>query len=382
MAAKLPIEIKGTMREMVFYYYQDKRDYKKALDYAEKWLKLVPDDGEIILFQARCYRNFRDTPSLLRAERILGDLETNARTAYFRSRIYRDMARVQEALGNRQRAKELFNDGIRASTHYTENYVGLATLLLNEASELDTYDKKREAIVRRALTFLEEARKKPNPSFETLHLGLYIEALIEAGEEEKAFPLLKNALRADPDNVRLNYRMAEVLRKQGDFEEAAEYSEKSKKLGHPKIAFTLANIAYGQAQRMDRVGDREAASELLNNALQTLGTYIPDNEADHEVSDTIAAKIYRTMGNYAEAASLLSRYVDTTNPYTIYEASRIELLLARGQQSSEGSGSAFDMAKERVRSRIQGYGKAHRLPSALLSLLTSLDFEVGEESEW
>src|SRR2546423_8899588 len=42
LAEELPIYIKGALREMVFFFYQEKRDHKRALHYAERWLELNP----------------------------------------------------------------------------------------------------------------------------------------------------------------------------------------------------------------------------------------------------------------------------------------------------------------------------------------------------
>src|SRR5882762_7066315 len=57
LAARLPIEIKGTLRELVFHFYQTRRDYQKALQYADRWLTINPHDLEVMLYRVRCHRN-------------------------------------------------------------------------------------------------------------------------------------------------------------------------------------------------------------------------------------------------------------------------------------------------------------------------------------
>ena len=382
LVASLPFELKGTIREMVFYFYQEKRDYSKALEYAERWLTLVPDDAEIILFRARCYRNFRDPRNLAKAASILEELDATVQAPYFKSRVYRDRALVQQHLGNRQKAKEFFNDGITASANYTENYVGLAELLLKEADELGPFDKKREALVKRALSFLDQARRKPNPIVETLHLGLYIEALIEAGEEERALPLLRNALKASPNDPRLNHRMAEILRKQGDFEEAIAYSETSARFGHPKVALTEANIAYGQALKLRAEGDDEGALRMLRRVLAKLSTFRPEFGTDKEIADTIAAKAHRSLGDFTTAEKLLLPYQRTANPYTIYEMSRIELSLVASEPLIEIREAKLLAAQTLIRQRITEYRKTHVLPGALEKLLGEVNGEPNGGEEW
>ena len=382
LVASLPFELKGTIREMVFYFYQEKRDYTKALEFAERWLALVADDAEIILFRARCYRNFRDPKNLNKAASILEELDASVQAPYFRSRVYRDRALVQQHLGNRQKAKEFFNDGIAASANYTENYVGLAELLLKEADELGPFNKKREALVKRALSFLDQARRKPNPIVETLHLGLYIEALIEAGEEKRALPLLRNALKTSPDDPRLNHRMAEILRKQGEFAEALTYSETSARFGHPKVALTEANIAYGQAIRLRTDGDEEGALRMLRRVLAKVATFKPEFGTDKEIADTIAAKAHRNLGNFTAAAKLLLPYQGSANPYTIYEMSRIELSLVAADPPNEVREAKLVKVKDLIRQRISEYQKTHVLPGALEKLLGEINGEPNGEEDW
>ena len=366
LADQLPIQIKGTLRDMVFFFYQEKRDYKKALEYAERWLAISPSDLEIAIQSARCYRNFRDAESLAKAEQILEALEQHTPSRYFTARIYREKALVREFMGDRQGAKELFNSGINVdlSFPYIENYVGLANLLLKEADELPQYDIKRQALVRRALKFLEEARKNQFVVFDRFHLGMYAEALIEAGEEETALPLLNDALRARPRDERLNYRMAEILRKRGQFDEAMGYALASQRYGHAKAPVNIANIMYGQAQQLFAASKGSEAKKKLGEALQVLATFRPEYGSDQEVADTIAAKIHRTLGEFDAATQLVGKYANTSNPYTIYEQCRLDLIQSESAET-----------KQRVADRIVRYRAEHQLPSALQNIFNDLGIE-------
>jgi tetratricopeptide (TPR) repeat protein len=381
LAGSLPLEFKGTIREMVFFFYQEKRDYRQALEYADRWLRLSPHDDEILLLRARCFRNFRESTSLAEAERSLDDLSQRAHGPYFSARILREKALVREQMGDRQSAKELFNKGIQASKQYGENYIGLASLLLKEASELPEFDAKRGALSRRAVKLLEDARNYGNPFFEQVHLGLYVEALIEAGEEDKALPLLVAALSARPNDPRLNYRMAELKRKSGSLVEASQYAKVSERFGYPKIALTVANIAYEKAVAALSAGDRATSSRLLQDVLSALASFVPEYGTDQEIVDTIAAKVYRRLGQPETALARLAAYENTQNPYTIYEWSQDELLKARNSEPELGS-SPLAEARLRVKRRIETLGVSHPLPEPLQNLLRILDEDGSEETKW
>jgi tetratricopeptide (TPR) repeat protein len=373
LAEELPLQIKGTLRDMVFFFYQEKHDYKKALEYAERWLAISPGDDEIALQSARCYRNFRTSDSLAKADDILTELEHHPHNPYFAARLFREKALVREIAGDRQGARELFNKGIETNLNfpYIENYVGLANLLLKEADEHPQYSKRRQALVNRAVKLLEDARKNQAPVFDRLHLGIYAEALIEAGEEDKALPLLRGALRARPRDDRLNYRMAEILRKRGDYEAANGYALKSQSYGHRKAPVTLANIMFGQAQQLSNAGKGSEAESKLRSALRVLATFQPEYGDDREVADTIAAKIYRTLGEHDTASGLLEKYSDTSNPYTVYEQCRLLLLQAEIAEESSGNAASTE-AKRKVLERLDGFRAQHQLTNPLQTLFDDL----------
>jgi tetratricopeptide (TPR) repeat protein len=376
LAEELPIQIKGTLRDMVFFFYQEKRDYRKALEYAERWLAISPHDVEIRLQSARCYRNFRNNGSLLKAEEILEGLESFPGSRYLTARIYREKAMVREFLGDRQGAKELYNKGIAVDLTYPyiENYVGLANLLLKEADELPEYSGKRQALVRRALEFLQEARKNQLPLFDRLHLGTYAEALIDAGQEDVALPLLKDALRNRPRDGRLNYRMAEILRKDEEYDKAIDYAIASGKYGHPKAPIAIANIIYEQAQLLFGKGKVQSGNEKLREALVVLANFTPEYGSDQEVADTISAKIYRALGEYDTACEFVEGYANTSNPYTIYEQCRLDLLKAEvAELPGPEHGLAIAKAKQKVVDKIKKYHQEHKLPEPLQHLFNDLE---------
>ena len=379
LAQDLPIRIRGTLREMVFYYYQEKRDYTKAREYAEKWLKISPNDLEILLFQARCYRNQRDVSGLEKAEMLIMRLENadNSKrfAARFAARIYREKALIAQFRGDIETAKNLFRKGIEIHTPYPypENRTGLAQLLLREAEELPYWSSNKDELVGEALQVLEKAREG-SPIFDRFHLGTYIEALILAGQDETALPLLEQALRDREDDERLNYRMAEILRKKDILGKATDYARKAIAGGAQKAYLTLANILYSESQRLINEGDEDSSQEKLKEALNLLSLFRPEFGHDQEVSDAIASKVYRAMGDYATAREHVDKYQNTGNPYTIYEQCRIAMGGATSsitQNNYTEALTCLDSAKR----RIEIYKLNRELSEPLQTLLGELLLE-------
>jgi len=378
LADKLPIQIKGTLREMVFYFYQDRRDYKKACTYAENWLKVNPQDREIMLYHARCHRNFREPQSLLKAKEIISRLETKDYKKRFAARICREKALIAEFSGDSEKAKDFFREGIKVYTPYPypENYVGLAQLLLREIDELPYGWEKKQALADEAVELLETAREQ-SAIFDRFHLGTYVEALIQAGREETAFPLLQEALEDRPLDERLNYRMAEILRKRGQYDEAEIYAVKAHKRRASKAPLTLANIKHGQAEEWIARGRDDIAQEKLNHALLILLEFRPEFGHDQEVADGIKSKIYRTMGDWAKALTAVAKYPNTDNPYTIYEQCRIDLWESEIAQADERYAAALGAVRRAI-DRIRRYQIKHDLSRPLQDILLNAETKEGQ----
>ncbi len=375
LAKDLPIRIKGTLREMVFYFYQEKRDYKKALQYAEKWLKVSPGDLEILLFQARCYRNLRDGDSLTKAGRIISIIEKQDYSKRFAARVFREKALIAQNNDDIPAAKDFFRKGIEVNTRspYPENRTGLALLLLREAEEMPHWKLEKQAIAEEALELLERARES-SATFDRFHLGTYIEALIQAGKESVALPLLEEALRDRPDDERLNYRMAEILRKQEQYSEATKYAQQAINKGSPKAFLTLANILYSESIKLSIDGDVPSANAKLREALTALSDFRPEFGHDQEIADAIASKIYRSMGDFPKARQHVGRYQKTDNPYTIYEQCRILVGEASTSLAQDNYPEALSCIRS-AKSSIEVYKIKRELPEPLQELLEEIESE-------
>jgi hypothetical protein len=369
LADELPIQVKGTLREMVFFYYQERRDYRKALEYAENWLKFNPNDIEIMLYRIRCYRNFRNSESSARADQLLAELASRDHGTYFASRLFRERALVSLTKGDTNGAKEFFNAGINLDTLYPENYAGLADLLIKDAERLPLIDPERRRLAQEAVVLCRRARKNQSALFDRIHLGLYVDALIEAGYEDQAFPLLEEALTERPFDPRLNYHMAEILRKQGKYDEAEAYALEADRHNHQKAPLSLANIMFEQAQAFFASGDVQSGTSSLERALRAVGRFRAEYGGDQEVADTIKAKIYRAMNLLADARAVVERYEGkTSNSYTIGEQCKIDLADAVLLADSEEYAKALPYVHRAI-ARINAFAADHKVPEALKDVL-------------
>jgi tetratricopeptide (TPR) repeat protein len=332
LASKLPIQIHGTIREMVFYFYQTKgvQNYEKSLRYAEQWLELVPNDLEIMLYQARCYRNYRDPGSLSNALKIIAQIEERDHRGYLAARLEREKAIIAETSGRREDAETHFRKGIKRSKgRYSENHVGLAQLFLREVSEIAYYDENLDKYaasrIGEAVKLLKEAREHDR-TFDRFHLGLYVEALIMTGEDDVAADLIASALHERPNDERLNYAMGEIHRKAGEYDKAITYAQQACDGGAQKAHLSLANSLYGKGMEMQNQGSsEEEVRKIIGKALEVLEEFRPVYGEDKEIQNAIRCKMYRSLGKWEKAMKSIASYGASTNSYTVYEMSKCDM---------------------------------------------------------
>lgn len=330
-AQRLPMQVKGTLRELVFYFYQIAKDYGKALEYADRWLRISPNDLEVMLYQARCHRNTRTPDGWAKAEAILDKIEAAGPSGVFRARVLRERALIAESSGDVPRARRYFEDGIALSpdARYPENHVGMASLLLRETDENLDLDVAQAEVVR-AVSLLEQASQSSR--FDRFYLGQYIEALVRVGRERDAYPLLQEALERNPADPRLNYWSGEAARRQGRFDLAVQHGRRAIRGGVRKGAFTVANALCSWAL-VDQ--DPSTARVKLKEALEVLSGFVPEFGTDNEVAAAIKAKTSRLLGDWDSVRRHVAPYEGTDNPYTAYEQTLLDfadmdLALARG----------------------------------------------------
>lgn len=366
---QLPLQLHGNVRELVFFFYQDQPDYQRALWYASEWLRISPADSEILLYKARCYRRFGDRQSLEKAERIVEQLERDHTGKKFLiPRLRREMGFIQQKRGNIPEAKQCFSDGIRMYVphSYPGNHVGLATLLLHEADEVPEYmSEYQKELAKEALSLLSTARRLSS-EYERYSLEAYIEALILAGEEETALPLLRKTLEDRPNDPRWNYRMAEVMRKSGRHARAETYSRKALKGGFERAALTLANVLYQQWA----VGG--GTDEKLKEAANVAEGFRTQTSREQEVKVTVLAKIYRALGRWDKAEDALRPYGESEDPYIVYEKCQ-QLLHKYQQEVARGDIHKAKTYNEDAKERLNRLSRKRRLTEPLQEMLIKLN---------
>lgn len=123
---------------------------------------------------------------------------------------------------------------------------------------------------------MEYARDR-RTDFDLHHLGLYVEALIEKGNIAKAFPLLTDALKERPRDPRLNYRMGEILRDQGKFDEAKNFATIALDNGAHQASLTLANIAIEEAKEQGILPKDRSKLRLFGQFRGSPHIYVPSS---------------------------------------------------------------------------------------------------------
>jgi tetratricopeptide (TPR) repeat protein len=256
---------------------------------------------------------------------------------------------------------------LAAYNPYPENHIGLAHLLLRKLDwqNFSYYDGIE--IAQEAVNLLETARNQ-SPVFDQFHLATYFDALIQAEHADIAFPLLEDTLKYSPDDQRLNFRMAEILRQRGEYDRSEDYAKRALRLGARKASLTLANIEYSRGKHLGQLGQPIPAAEKYASALTILKGFIPEYGHDEEVCDGIRSKIYRELEDWDSAQRIISKYSYSNNPYTIYELCRINIHEAWTHAENGQCARAIEIL-DSIILRIEGYHK-HRLPPDLLRVLS------------
>lgn len=375
LADKLPIRSKGTLRSLVYYFYRDVRDYRQALDYAEQWLQANPNDLDIQLQRIKCYRRIGDQRSFATALQLIEQLEFATRKKNnFRIYLLRERALIAQRSGDREAAKKYFHEAIvldgraRTSRPYSEIYAELARILLEEADAIPEWVPEHYAKAQEAVQLLEIAKKEAE-NFFRFHFNTYINALLLAGKEEEAIPLLEEALQVNPDDGTLNFRKAEIHRRQGDYDLARKHAKRGIASEHAPSYITYANTVYDEVT-FHTMSDKDRALQY-DDALAKLQIYKDKFSAslsisELEVAAAIMSKIYRAKGDLDSASKVIERseYRNSGNPYTIYEQSTIFLRQAE-QIRYESVAKALALAQSAVE-RIDRY--PYELSEQLISL--------------
>lgn len=329
----------------------------------------MPGDFEILLYKARCYRNFRDSQSLRQAEEIVGHVEKHVSSPWFIARLYREKGLIAEQVGDLPRAKKSFRMGIDIGpvSGYPDNHVAYAQTVLREAEGYPPGSEERQELAKEGVTLLEMARHN-SATFDRYHLSTYVEALAAVGDEKSALNLLTEALEERPEDARLYYRMAELRRERREYTLAEEYATKALHYGAAKARLTLANIYCSSGIDLFSAGREDDARGKIRLALSVLEIFRPEFGSDQEVADGIRAKAFRLLGDWERAGAAIQKYEATGNSFTLYERCQIHLGKAEAAASDAHDSIALAELGALIQ-RVERFRSQKKLPRPIQEIL-------------
>ncbi len=348
-ADRLPIIIKGVVRDLVLYFYRDAKDYHNAIKYADRWLKMVPKDYEILLYKARALRNLGQEDQLKEAAEILSKISDVASARFFIDRVANERGKIAQQKGNEDTAKSIYFSSIKGGTTFPETYVNLARIYLKESRSLPNsrFDEK-QSLAKEAIRLLEKANavsRSASDIFEQFFFDVYIDAL-EIIEDDSAFHLLEDALEEKPTDRRLNFRMAEILRERGDLELSKEYAYTAVKNDSISAYITLANIFCSEGRKLLEEGKASLANAKFVEAAKNTEKYKSRSPySQYEVADCILAKIQRLKGEWDESTKILAPYENSNDKYIVYEYTELLIHQAEKKMSEQNyRGAMHDLS--------------------------------------
>lgn len=333
-AEKLPIKIKGVVRDLVLYFYRDAKDYSNTIKYADRWLKISPADYEILLYKARALRNLGQVNQLKEAEEILSKIDDVTHLRFFNDRVANERGKIATQKGDEDIARSIYAKSIKGGTTFPETYVNLARIYLKDSKNLpENRFEDKQSLAKEAIKLLEKANtvsRSASEIFEQFFFDVYIEAL-EIIEDDSAFHLLEDALEEKPNDRRLNFRMAEILRERGEFDASKNYALVAIKNDSISAYITLANIYCAEARALSENGSISLANIKFTEAKNYAEIYRSRSPySQYDVADSILARIHRFEGDWEGVEKILVLYEKSNDRYIAYEYA--EMLLYKANQ--------------------------------------------------
>jgi tetratricopeptide (TPR) repeat protein len=217
----------------------------KAIEYLRKVIKARPDDPEIHMHIALAYTKVRYYDSAISSFKKVIQLDENRSEAHFGlGMVYAKMRRFENSISPLEKAVQLNPKNMEA-------YYQLA----NAYEELRDFSKAAEM-------YKSYLSLKPETTWNGyLRLGL---CYLEIGQFEDSISALKEALKEKPDNVKINYNLAEAYSKAGQYDKAYETYEYLTKID-PKSTTTY----YEKIFRMyDQTGQYDKAIEAAKKIVE------------------------------------------------------------------------------------------------------------------
>jgi len=217
----------------------------KARRYLEKVTQFSPDNIEAFELLSSVYDKERDYRSAVSAYKKVVELDDNRDKAHYGlGVVLLRMREYKEAITHLEKAAQLNMDNKEAYYHIGNAY-----------EELKDFAKAAEAYQK----FV--GSKPENAWMGNLRLGL---CRVELGDYEQAVAALKKAQEKKPQDIKINYNLAQALQKAGRFQEAEE-AYKSLAAINPDDA----NVYYSTILRMyDEAGQNDKAIEAAKKLIE------------------------------------------------------------------------------------------------------------------
>jgi tetratricopeptide (TPR) repeat protein len=229
-------------------------------------------------------------------------------------------------------------------------------------------------------------------------LELLGSALTDSGDPKLAETILRNAQRRHPDDVWLNYELAECLEKLGRNQEAVRFYMAARSV-RPEVAHQLAHALAGIGENdeaiavfqeltrlrpgigrhfrclgelLHRTGHQKDAAAVIETAIGTLRQELLERPGDARLAFNLANMLAFIQKHEESAAVLRMALLANPDDATLHE----------GLGSSLRSLGKLDAAIEELRAAIRlkpDYGRAH---SSLAEALEAKNDLAGAESEY
>lgn len=273
----------------VYYHlsvcYLKLEEWKKAESALNHFLELAPQDSSAIHLKAHLlFRTGRYTESvswitsylqknpnsasahkllglnqymLGRSDAALAELKCatvlnpqDSEAFYYLGRLYFTRSNLKAALSAFEKVIELDPASVKAYNHLGQTYEGMTEATEAERAYLKAIELEQNLVTKsewpyfnlgvlymdsgrteEAIAYLQQSLAR-NPSFPQGKVKLAV-ALASLGNSVKAFDLLNEAIKTDPQNAEAHYRLALLLSKSGRREEAAPHFVLFEKLRKP-----------------------------------------------------------------------------------------------------------------------------------------------------
>ncbi len=293
----IPYKLKGHIREMVFVMYERANNYNSCIEYAKEWLKINPNDSQVMLYQIRAYRQLEQYSE---AEKLLEKLEQEIPNSgsMLHSQIWREKGRIAYQQNNQDLAINLYKAGLREKRDGTPMYpqinIDYVRSLVAKANFLWDGDPQIQEYYELAYEAIEKARPHI-PRFEQFNQGLYAQVLLQTERINafQAIEMLEGALASQPTkNGQLYLQLANLL-KDTNPQKALDYARQAKNSGAKGASLTLVEV-YLNLRYFDA-------------AVKELDSYEPQQERDIIIGKMLRARSYTGKQEYDKSRSILNK---------------------------------------------------------------------------